>query len=127
MTALRLKSVRNQARKMLMIDGVPLGCDGLFADPALVILAEGAARKFSHVEQRSDNAWLFPTDIADDVRKAVADEIAAYKAAEAKRNEGLHLSRDEVQDLRALLDYLKSGWQGPHAKTVEHLAKRVGR
>ena len=127
MTTLRLKSVRNQARKLLILDGVPLGCNGLFADPALVILAASAARTFPHITQRTDGAFLFPTAIADDVRKAVADESAAYKAAEAKRNEGLHLSREEVQDLRALLDYLKSGWQGPHAQTVKHLAERVGR
>lgn len=88
MSTLRLKSVRNQARKMLILDGVPLGCDGLFHDPALVILAESAARKFSHIEQCSDGAWLFPTSLADEARKAVADEISAYKAAEAKRAMG---------------------------------------
>jgi hypothetical protein len=106
------------------LDGVPLGCDGLFADPALVITVGSEVAKVPH-SLRDDGAMMFvePRRACSVAAQALKD----YAANQERLNKGVHFDREEAAKLRELAEYLMRGYVGPHAKTVEMIRQKVPR
>jgi len=108
------------------LDGVPLGCDGLFADPALVIIVGQEVAKVPH-QIREDGAMIFDEWTKVEARSKAAAALRDYEANQAERDKGIHFDREEAQKLRALAEYCMRGFMGPHAKTLEMIRTKVPR
>jgi len=106
------------------LDGVPLGCDGLFADPALVIFVGQEVAKVPH-RIAKDGAMVFDEWTRKEARSKAAAALRAYEANQAERDKGVHFDREEAQKLRALAEYCMRGYMGPHAGTVEMIRRKV--
>lgn len=127
MTTLRLQSRvtnRGPTRYTVNLDGVPLGCDGLFKDPALVITVESEVAKVPH-QIRDDGAMMFDEWARKEARSVANQALRAYLANDAERNKGVHFDRAEAQQLRALAEYLMRGFVGPHGRTVKMILGKV--
>lgn len=127
MSRLRLQSWFTNRRGTyytVNLDGVPLGCDGLFNDPALVITVGSEVAKVPH-RIRDDGAMMFT-----DAQRYVARHRAGvakreYEARETERNKGVHFDREEAQALREFAEYCMRGWVGKHAGTLKMLLAKV--
>ena len=108
------------------LDGVPLGCDGLFSDPALVIIVEQEAAKVPHGISTL-GAMVFLEKDRHRARSAAAKALKEYEALQAERNKGVHFDREQTRMLRELAEYLMRGYVGPHAKTLEMIRTKVPR
>ena len=127
MSTLRLQSWatnRGPTRYTVNLDGVPLGCDGLFADPALVITVGSKVAKMPHA-LRDDGAMMFSAAQRYVARYAAGVAMKDYAANQERRNKGVHFDREEAQRLRALAEYLMRGFVGAHGRTVEMILARV--
>ena len=129
MSTLRLQSWatnRGPTRYTVNLDGVPLGCDGLFNDPALVITVGSEVAKVPH-QLRDDGAMMFDEWSRKEARSVADRELRAYLANDAKRNKGVHFDREEAQKLRELAEYLMRGFVGPHTGTLKMILEKVPR
>lgn len=108
------------------LDGVPLGCDGLFADPALVIFVGQEVAKVPH-GIATLGAMVFAYCRRMDARRAAVKALKEYEALQAERNKGVHFDRKEARMLRELAEYLMRGYVGPHARTLEMIRTKVPR
>ena len=108
------------------LDGVPLGCDGLFSDPALVIIVGQEVAKVPH-QTREDGAMVFDEWTRKEARSRAEAALREYEANQAERDKGVHFTREETQKLRELADYCMRGYMGPHAKTIEMIRRKVPR
>lgn len=108
------------------LDGVPLGCDGLFADPALVIIVGQEVAKVPH-QIREDGAMIFDEWTKVEARSKAGAALRDYEANQAERDKGVHFDREQGRKLRELADYLMRGYVGPHAKTLEMIRTKVPR
>jgi len=108
------------------LDGVPLGCDGMFADPALVIIVGQEVAKVPH-RIRDDGAMVFDEWTKKEARSKAAAALREYEANQSERDKGVNFTREEAQKLRALAEYLMRGYVGPHAGTVEMIRRKVPR
>jgi len=108
------------------LDGMPLGCDGLFSDPALVIIVGQAVAKVPH-RLRDDGAMVFDASKRYIARHAAAVALKEYEELQAERDKGVHFDREEARMLRELAEYLMRGYVGPHAKTLEMIRMKVPR
>ena len=129
MSRLRLQSWvtnRGPTRYTVNLDGAPLGCDGLFNDPALVITVGSEVAKVPH-QLRDDGAMMFDEWARKEARSVADRALRAYQANDAERNKSVHFDRAEAQKLRALAEYLMRGYVGPHAKTLEMIRMKVPR
>ncbi len=129
MSHLRLQAWATNRRGIeytVNLDGVPLGCDGMFADPALVIIVGQEAALVPH-QIRGDGAMVFDEWTKKEARSKAAAALRAYEANQAERDKGVHFTREETQKLRALADYCMRGFMGPHAGTVEMIRRKVPR
>lgn len=127
MSRLRLQSWATNRRGTeytVNLDGVPLGCDGLFSDPALVIIVGQEVAKVPH-RIAKDGAMVFAYCLRMDARRAAVKTLREYEALQVERNKGVCFTRDEAQKLRALAEYLMRGYVGPHAKTLEMIRRKV--
>ena len=129
MSTLRLQSWVTNRRGTyytVNLDGVPLGCDGLFKDPALVITVGSEVAKVPHT-LRDDGAMVFDEWSRKEARSVADRELRAYLANDAKRNKGVHFDREEAQKLRELAEYLMRGFVGPHTGTLKMILEKVPR
>lgn len=117
---------RTETEYAVTLDGVPLGCDGLFNDPALVIIVEQEAAKVPHGISTL-GAMVFLEKDRHRARSAAAKALKEYEALQVERGKGVHFDREEAQKLRALAEYLMRGYIGPHAGTVEMIRRKVPR
>ena len=127
MSTLRLQSWVTNRRGTyytVNLDGVPLGCDGLFADPALVITVGSKVAKMPHA-LRDDGAMMFSAAQRYVARYAAGVAMKDYAANQARLNKGVHFDREEAQRLRALAEYLMRGYMGEHAHTVKMIMAKV--
>ena len=108
------------------LDGVPLGCDGLFSDPALVIIVGQEAAKVPHGISTL-GAMVFLEKDRHRARSVAAKALKEYEALQVEREKGVHFDREEAQKLRALAEYLMRGFVGTHAGTVEMIRRKVPR
>jgi len=108
------------------LDGVPLGCDGLFADPALVIIVGQEAALVPH-QIRGDGAMVFDEWTKKEARSKAAAALREYEANQSERDKGVNFSREEAQKLRALADYCMRGYMGPHHATIMMIRRKVPR
>ena len=106
------------------LDGVPLGCDGLFKDPALVITVGSEVAKVPH-QLRDDGAMMFDEWTRKEARSVADQALRAYQADDAERNKGVHFDRAEAQKLRELAEYLMRGFVGPHTGTLKMILAKV--
>jgi len=125
---LRLQSwaTNGKGHYTVNLDGVPLGCDRLFSDPALVIIVAQEVAKVPH-GLRNDGAMVFDASKRYIARHAAAVALKEYEALQVERDKGVHFDREEAQKLRALAEYLMRGYVGPHAKTIELIRRKVPR
>ena len=128
MSRLRLQSwsTNGKGHYTVNLDGVPLGCDGLFSDLALVIIVGQEVAKIPH-QIRGDGAMVFDEWTRKEARSKAAAALREYEANQAERDKGIHFTREEAQKLRALAEYCARGYMGPHAGTVEMLRRKVPR
>lgn len=129
MSTLRLQSWATNRRGTyytVNLDGVPLGCDGLFKDPALVITVGSEVAKVPH-QIRDDGAMMFDEWARKEARSVADQAMRAYQANDAEQNKGVHFDREEAQRLRALAEYLMRGYMGEHAHTVKMIMAKVPR
>lgn len=127
MTTLRLQSWATNRRGTyytVNLDGVPLGCDGLFTDPALVITVGSKVAKMPHA-LRDDGAMMFSAAQRYVARYAAGVAMKDYAANQERLNKGVHFDGEEAQKLRALAEYCARGYMGPHAGTVEMIRRKV--
>jgi len=127
MSTLRLQSWATNRRGTyytVNLDGVPLGCDGLFKDPALVITVGSEVAKVPH-QIRDDGAMMFDEWARKEARSVADRALRAYQANDAERNKGVHFDRAEAQKLRDLAEYLMRGFVGTHGRTVEMILATV--
>ena len=127
MSRLRLQSWATNRRGTyytVNLDGVPLGCDGLFKDPALVITVGSEVVKVPH-QIRDDGAMMFDEWARKEARSVADQALRAYQANDAERNKGVHFDRAEAQQLRALAEYLMRGFVGAHGRTVKMIMAKV--
>ena len=127
MSTLRLQSWATNRRGTyytVNLDGVPLGCDGLFKDPALVITVGSEVAKVPHT-LRDDGAMVFDEWSRKEARSVADRELRAYLANDAKRNKGVHFDREEAQKLRKLAEYCMRGYMGEHAWTLKMIMAKV--
>ena len=117
---------RTETEYAVTLDGVPLGCDGLFADPALVIFVGQAVAKVPH-GIATLGAMVFAYCRRMDARRAAVKAMKEYEALQVERNKGVHFVREQARMLRALAEYLMRGYVGPHAKTLEMIMTKVPR
>ena len=117
---------RTETEYAVTLDGVPLGCDGLFADPALVIFVGQEVAKVPH-RIAKDGAMVFDEWTRKEARSKAAAALRDYEANQAERDKGIHFDREEAQKLRTLADYCMRGYMGPHAKTLEMIRTKVPR
>jgi len=108
------------------LDGVPLGCDGMFADPALVIIVGQEVAKVPHCIAK-DGALVFDEWTKKEARSKAAAALREYEANQAERDNGIHFTREEAQKLRALADYCMRGYMGPHHATIMMIRRKVPR
>ena len=108
------------------LDGVPLGCDGLFADPALVIIVGQEVAKVPH-QIREDGAMIFDEWTKVEARSKAGAALRDYEANQAERDKGVHFDREEAQKLRELAEYCMRGYMGEHAHTVKMILAKVPR
>ena len=128
MSTLRLQSWATNRRGTyytVNLDGVPLGCDGLFADPALVITVGSEVAKVPHT-LRDDGAMVFDEWSRKEARSVADRELRAYLANDAKRNKGVHFDRKQATALRELAAYCMRGYMGEHHKTIMMIRRKVG-
>jgi len=104
------------------LDGVPLGCDGLFADLALVITVGSEVAKVPHT-LRDDGAMMFVEPRR--ARKVAAQALKNYAANQERLNKGVHLDREEAQALREFAEYCMRGWVGKHAGTLKMILEKM--
>jgi len=125
---LRLQSwaTNGKGHYTVNLDGVPLGCDRLFSDPALVIIVAQEVAKVPH-RLRNDGAMVFDASKRYIARHAAAVALKEYEALQVERDKGVHFDREEAQKLRELAEYLMRGYVGPHAKTIELIRRKVPR
>jgi hypothetical protein len=125
---LRLQSwsTNGKGHYTVNLDGVPLGCDGLFSDLALVIIVGQEVAKVPH-RLRNDGAMVFDASKRYIARHAAVVALKEYEALQVERNKGIHFDREEAQKLRALAEYLMRGYVGPHSGTVEMIRRKVPR
>ena len=129
MTTLRLQSRvtnRGPTRYTVNLDGVPLGCDGLFKDPALVITVGSEVAKVPH-NLRDDGAMMFSAAQRYVARYAAGVAMKDYAANQERLNRGVHFDREESQKLRELAEYCMRGHMGEHAHTVTMILAKVPR
>ena len=127
MSRLRLQSWATNRRGTyytVNLDGVPLGCDGLFKDPALVITVGSEVAKVPH-QLRDDGAMMFDEWSRKEARSVADQALRAYQANDAERNKGVHFDRAEAQKLRDLAEYLMRGFVGAHGRTVEIILTKI--
>jgi len=127
MNTLRLQSWATNRRGTyytVNLDGVPLGCDGLFADPALVITIGSEVAKVPHT-LRDDGAMMFVEPRR--ARKVAAEALKDYAANQERLNRGVHFDREEAQALREFAEYCMRGWVGKHAGTLKMILAKVPR
>ena len=117
---------RTETEYAVTLDGVPLGCDGLFADPALVIFVGQEVAKVPH-GIATLGAMVFAYCRRMDARRAAVKAMKEYEALQVERNKGVHFDREEARMLRALAEYCARGYMGPHAKTLEMIRTKVPR
>jgi len=117
---------RTETEYAVTLDGVPLGCDGLFADPALVIFVGQAVAKVPH-GIATLGAMVFAYCRRMDARRAAVKAMKEYEALQVERNKGVHFDREQARMLRELAEYLMRGYVGPHAKTLEMIMTKVPR
>ena len=108
------------------LDGVPLGCDGLFADPALVIFVGQEVAKVPH-RIAKDGAMVFDEWNRKEARSKAEAALRAYEANQAERDKGIHFDRAEARRLRELAEYCARGYMGEHAHTVKMILAKVPR
>lgn len=108
------------------LDGVTLGCDGLFSDPALVIIVGQEVAKVPH-QTREDGAMVFDEWTRKEARSRAEAALREYEANQAERDKGVHFTREETQKLRALADYCMRGYMGPHHATIMMIRRKVPR
>lgn len=108
------------------LDGVPLGCDGLFADPALVIFVGQEVAKVPH-GIATLGAMVFDEWTRKEARSKAAAALRDYEANQAERDKGIHFDREQGRKLRELAEYCARGYMGPHAKTLEMIRTKVPR
>ena len=108
------------------LDGVPLGCDGLFADPALVIFVGQEVAKVPH-GIATLGAMVFAYCRRMDARRAAVKALKEYEELQSERNKGVHFDRDEARMLRELAEYCMRGFMGPHHATIMMLRRKVPR
>lgn len=108
------------------LDGVPLGCDGLFKDPALVITVGSEVAKVPHT-LRDDGAMVFDEWSRKEARSVASIALRAYLANDAERNKGVHFDRAEAQKLREFAEYCMHGYMGKHAHTLKMILAKVPR
>ena len=106
------------------LDGVPLGCDGLFNDPALAIIVGQEVAKVPH-GIATLGAMVFSENDRHRARSAAAKALKEYEELQVERDKGVHFTREEAQKLRELAEYLMCGYVGPHAGTVEMIRRMV--
>ena len=127
MSTLRLQSWATNRRGTyytVNFDGVPLGCDGLFKDPALVITVESEVAKVPH-QIRDDGAMMFDEWARKEARSVASIALRAYLANDAERNKGVHFDRKQATALRELAAYCMRGYMGEHAHTVKMIMAKV--
>jgi len=127
MSTLRLQSWVTNRRGTyytVNLDGVPLGCDGLFKDPALVITVGSEVAKVPHT-LRDDGAMMFSAAQRYVARYAAGVAMKDYAANQARLNKGVHFDREEAQRIRALAEYLMRGFVGPHTGTLKMILAKV--
>jgi len=127
MSTLRLQSWATNQRSTyytVNLDGVPLGCDGLFTDPALVITVGSEVAKVPHT-LRDDGAMMFVEPRR--ARKVAAQALKDYAANQERLNKGVHFDREEAAKLRELAEYCMRGYMGEHAHTVKMIMAKVPR
>ncbi len=117
---------RTETEYTVTLDGVPLGCDGLFADPALVIFVGQAVAKVPH-GIATLGAMVFAYCRRMDARRAAVKALKEYEALQVERDKGVHFDREEAQKMRALAEYCMRGYVGTHAKTLEMIRTKVPR
>ncbi len=117
---------RTETEYTVTLDGVPLGCDGLFNDPALVIFVGQEVAKVPH-RIAKDGAMVFDEWTRKEARSKAAAALTAYEANQADRDKGIHFTREDAQKLRALAEYCMRGYMGPHAATVMMIRRKVPR
>ncbi len=117
---------RTETEYTVTLDGVPLGCDGLFNDPALVIFVGQEVAKVPH-GIATLGAMVFSEKDRHRARSAAAKALKEYEALQAERDKGIHFDREEAQKLRELAEYLMRGYVGTHAKTLEMIRTKVPR
>ena len=117
---------RTETEYAVTLDGVPLGCDGLFADPALVIFVGQEVAKVPH-GIATLGAMVFAYCRRMDARRAAVKAMKEYEALQVERNKGVHFDREQARMLRELAEYLMRGYVGPHAGTVEMIRRKVPR
>ena len=125
MSTLRLQSWVTNRRGTyytVNLDGVPLGCDGLFKDPALVITVGSEVAKVPHT-LRDDGAMVFVEPRR--ARKVADKALKEYAANQERLNKGVHFDREEAQQLQALAEYLMRGFVGPHTGTLKMILAKV--
>ena len=108
------------------LDGVPLGCDGLFADPGLVIIVGQEVAKVPH-RIAKDGAMVFDEWNRKEARSKAEAALRAYEANQAERDKGIHFDREEAQKLRSLAEYCMRGYMGPHHATIMMIRRKVPR
>ncbi len=117
---------RTETEYAVTLDGVPLGCDGLFADPALVIFVGQEVAKVPH-GIATLGAMVFAYCRRMDARRAAVKAMKEYEALQVERNKGVHFDREQARMLRELAECLMRGYVGPHAKTLEMIMTKVPR
>lgn len=117
---------RTETNYTVTLDGVPLGRDGLFADPALAIFVGQEVAKVPH-RIAKDGAMVFDEWTRKEARSKAAAALRDYEANQAERDKGIHFDREQGRKLRELADYLMRGYVGPHAKTLEMIKTKVPR
>lgn len=117
---------RTETEYTVTLDGVPLGCDGLFNDPALVIIVGQEVAKIPH-QIRGDGAMVFDEWTRKEARSKAAAALREYEANQAERDKGIHFTREEAQKLRALADYCMRGYMGQHHATIMMIRRKVPR
>lgn len=108
------------------LDGVPLGCDGVFADPALVIFVGQEVAKVPH-RIAKDGAMVFDEWTRKEARSKAAAALREYEANQSERDKGVNFTREEAQKLRALADYCMRGYMGQHHATIMMIRRKVPR
>lgn len=117
---------RTETEYAVTLDGVPLGCDGLFADPALVIFVGQEVAKVPH-RIAKDGAMVFDEWTRKEARSKAAAALRDYEANQAERDKGIHFDREQGRKLRELAEYCARGYMGEHHATIMMIRAKVPR